>query len=145
MSFTRLSGMQLSAAPPRPLHERGCLSPERLRFGKLWILKNGKCKNCCTLVNPVCTLLQHNWKRMSPAYKCRTPKISLHTKVSGDAVLPWQHSPRRVILVRPFHSLSIYNLPLIQLGTTSSGFAETLLSGLLWSYTSTGERRHQLT
>lgn len=68
---------------------------------------NGKCKNCCTLVNPVCTLLQHNWKRMSPAYKCRTPKISLHTKVSGDAVLPWQHSPRRVILVRPFHSLSI--------------------------------------
>lgn len=75
--------------------------------------------------------LQHNWKRMSPAYKCRTPKISLHTKVSGDAVLPWQHSPRRVIFSLSISQFVHYNLPLIQLGTTSSGFAETLLSDLL--------------
>lgn len=98
--------MQLSAAPPRPQHERGCLSSERLLFGKLRILKR-QMQKLLHIGESSLYPLQHNCKRMSPAYKCRTPKISLHTKVSGDAVLPWQHSPRRVILVRPFHSLSI--------------------------------------
>lgn len=52
-------------------------------------------KNCCTLVNQICTLCSITVKELSPDYKCRTPKISLHTEVSGDAVLPWQHSPKK--------------------------------------------------
>lgn len=88
-------------------HPRGPnISSERLLFGKLWILKRQMQKPLHIGESSLCPL-QHNCKRTSPAYECRTPKISLHTKVSGDAVLPWQHSPRRVILVRPFHSLSI--------------------------------------